>query len=469
MTGQDHDDRLLDELLHEHYATLRPFNTKQRDRVVSRVTEARSEGMTARTIGRYRTWTGVVAAACLIIAALVGTMFLSPATDHAYGIDAVPERLFEVQSIVIRGTQYVFDDANPKLPPVEVPTELLVKRPDKFRNTVIMVGQGNGPVEIRQNMSYLDGQRQTFVRTAEKEYQTSFVSPLDALIKIENRIQQQLASDLLAPPRSSYKMLRTENYAGRLCNVYESRVEDPDDNTAAISTLWFDPTSGLPIRVTFDERQEDGTVRREREYDEIAVNVPLDDSLFSYSPPADFRSLEPPTEDKDEPGTQALLPLDMAANGCATGYNTRICVWHAFRISKQSALVLWRRSEPESAEDGSRDWLSRLEIKLDEEKQRTAPAHSWVYQSDSPDKWNWSLISATDGALGDPGFITFKLRGPRFEGTMGMLALRFSDADLEKILAAAGEAMLPADAPPHTLEALRAAAHEQVNAADAPR
>jgi hypothetical protein len=130
-------------------------------------------------------------------------------------------------------------------------------------------------------------------------------------------------------------------------------------------------------------------------------------------------------------------------------------------------LIVWRRSEPEPSDDGSRDWLSNLEIKIDEPG-RAPPRHSWFYQSGSPDRWNWSLVSTADGPLPDNA-VEFILRAPRFEGTNGMLPLRFTDADLEKILAAAGEAMLPADAGPHTLEALRAAAREQVNAAQRPQ
>ena len=86
--------------------------------------------------------------------------------------------------------------------------------------------------------------------------------------------------------------------------------------------------------------------------------------------------------------------------------------------------------------------------------------HAWLYQSGSPDIWNWSLVAVIDRKLPDPGLFSFKLRTEKFIGTMGMCALRFPDGQLEQILKAAADAALPEGAPRYTLAELRAKAME---------
>jgi hypothetical protein len=82
----------------------------------------------------------------------------------------------------------------------------------------------------------------------------------------------------------------------------------------------------------------------------------------------------------------------------------------------------------------------------------------------SPDRWNWSLVVVSGGQLPEHGSINLELRSEKSHHTLGMLALRFPDAELEVILAAAGRATLPADAPQLSLTEIRARAGKLVDA-----
>ncbi|HVU88499.1 MAG TPA: DUF2092 domain-containing protein [Pirellulales bacterium] len=460
MNARENDDRTLDELLTGYYAPLREVSVDEREQVIERVAAARADVVPAGLTIRRRPLALLATAACLLVAISLAAILISPTAEHAYGLEALPERFFAVQSIRIRGTDYIYDNHKPEAPAVKVPTEFLVKRPNKYRHTSVGVGQSKNGVEIRRAMVYCDGRRQTLAQTDDKEYFTVPIGALEAQLKTEASVQAQIASEFLKPSTADYKKLRTETYAGRQCDVYENRIRDEDIERTTIETIWLDPTTGLPVHLVLDEVLDDGTTRRDSEYDEISVNIPLDDSLFEFTPPADYKSLVPAID--GEAGADATVepPLDVTPRTSGAGFDSHYGMWHSFRLSDRSALVIWSRSQPEPAE-GPVDWLSNIEFTVG--KDRPAPRHAWIYQAGEADKWNWSLISAADGPFSDRlDAISFKMRGPRFEGNDYAFPLRFADADLEKILAAAAAGMLPADAPHHSLAALRALAREQL-------
>ena len=111
---------------------------------------------------------------------------------------------------------------------------------------------------------------------------------------------------------------------------------------------------------------------------------------------------------------------------------------------------------PKPAADGTLDWLSQIEITFDGSTRGVR--HAWLYQSGSPDVWNWSLVALVDRQLPDPGTFVFRLRTERYVGTLGMDALRFPDEQLEQILQAAAAAALPEGVPRYSLDELRAKA-----------
>jgi hypothetical protein len=215
-----------------------------------------------------------------------------------------------------------------------------------------------------------------------------------------------------------------------------------------VSTLWLDPTTGYPVRSTQDEILGDGSTRRIQEFEEIAVNVPLDDKLFEFTPPQGFKINASP--DAVEPTTLSTQYTSATFTG-----DKKLEVWHAFRITDRAALLVWRRSAPEVADDGTSDWLSGVTFSTfgDDRKQRVE--HDWVYQSRTPDVWNWSLVAVGDGPLPDRGGVGIRLVSKPFSSSMEMVPLQFPEQGLARIVEAAAAATLPEDGPRFKLEHLR--------------
>ena len=52
---------------------------------------------------------------------------------------------------------------------------------------------------------------------------------------------------VLGPPDASYRKVAKENQSGRLCDVYEERLQS--GSSTRIARVWLDPKDGLPVVV----------------------------------------------------------------------------------------------------------------------------------------------------------------------------------------------------------------------------
>jgi hypothetical protein len=444
MSG-DHDElALLDEMLARHYMALREAVPGQRDSILKRLPEAQA---TDRLRGR-RAWRGplvwlATAAGLAVVAASVSLLVPSSAR-HVYGIEAVSKQLAEVQTFRQRGYWIIYPRHDANGPPVRVPIDNLVKRPDKFRHSWYGVSYPHdGPMIVKRGSVACNGRRASRISEEDKHLATSSTGVLDAWITTETWAQEFL-TNLLGPPGVPYKKIGRETISGRVCDVYEGRLGDRNEY---LSKLWLDPTTGYPVRSTQDELMPDGTTRRVKELEKIEVNVPLDDKLFELAAPDGFKVVA--DESVVDPTT-----LSSWYTSAGFGGDKKLEVWHAFRITDAAALVVWRRSKPEEKEDGTSDWLSGMTFSIFGDDRKRDVRHNWVYQSRSPDVWSWSLVATADGPLADRGGVRINLKSKPLHATMDMIPLRFPEQGLERIIEAAVRATLPEDAPRFKLEHL---------------
>ena len=412
---------------------------------------------------RRRLWPARLAglAAAVVVVTIGVKMLLIPSSSaRVYGLEAAGRRLCDVQTIRVRGVMFARHDDKPDSPPVRIPIENLIKRPDKFSHTWNATSQKGDFFEVRQGRRVCDGRHVTNIRDSDKQYTTRRVNPIDALLTTELFGQAVLRFALLGQPEAPYKKVGHEKINGVECDVYEAHFEDKDLESVTVDKLWFDPASGYPVRKTTDAIGSDGLAVRQIEYDEISVNIPLADELFAPAPPAGYERIGAAPEATDKP-----VPLSTTPTSGGNGFDQALDVWHALRISDHAALVTWRRSVPKPAADGTPDWLSQIEITFDGSTRGVR--HAWLYQSGSPEVWNWSLVALVDRQLPDPGTFVFKLRTERYIGTLGMDALRFPDEQLEQILQAAAAAALPEGAPRYSLAELRVKAQALSNEEEA--
>ena len=455
MTNDPSDPSRLDEMLIRSYEPLRGPILEQRQAVLAGLARSRVRSSLAprRTWPRRTAW---VAAACLVVAVGILPLLIPSSPTRLYGLETVSRRLCEVSTIRIRGSRYV---AGLKAghPPTRVPIEYLVKRPDKCRLTWLGVSNDRTKVEIRSGINACDGRQQAYTSDADREYSSEPINPIDARLRVEGMAQGYLLSAVMGPPDAPYRKLGREMVHGRQCDVYEARSgQVGEDDVATVEKLWFDPASGYPVRLTRDEIQPDGTVLRETEFDEIEVNAPVDDEVFTLAVPPGYKRVSPEIEKAG-----AIPPLNTVPTG--GGYSdadkTKLEGWHAFRIADNAMLISWRRNAPQPSSDGKLDWLAGIELsQLDGQPPETL-RHAWLYQSQSPDVWNWSLVAVAGGQPLEPLTVSMQLKGESSQLTMGWVALRFPDQQLEQILAAALEAALPDKVPRYTLAEIRARAN----------
>src|SRR5436190_195212 len=167
MTTDNPDNQQVDELVARSYQALRNEVPGQREAVLHRFATTRPVNRRALQMRPVRT--AVLAlAACTLLAVTVRLLMLASAPRVAYGLDAAAERLFQVQTIRLRGTRFIYDAWRPESAPQKVPFEFILKRPDKFRHTWTGTQQSKERVVLEQGSSICDG-RSSLVRNDTKK------------------------------------------------------------------------------------------------------------------------------------------------------------------------------------------------------------------------------------------------------------------------------------------------------------
>jgi outer membrane lipoprotein-sorting protein len=456
MNVDQSEDRKLDELLRQSYAELRQTKADQRQSVLDGFSDARRNAI-PRVRHASRAWQQwALAAACLIALFAAWSWRTTGPGNVAYGIDDVPQRLAEMQSLSVRGWMWIPYPTGTKKPPIRVPMELVIKRPGKFRRIVTGISFAEGRFKINQTVVLCDGQNLWNLDAENKPRFSRPVNALDALLKTEMIGQNAIELAVLGPPDASYRKVGKETHNGRPCDLYEGRFQE--GGAAKVARVWIDPKSGMPIRAVRGELEADGTLLPRTELTDIAVNVPLADDLFRFNGPEDAG------KQNAHQATSEPLALEMSPTGAGSNGEETLETWFALRIADNAALVVWRRSAPAAQADAPPDWLSGVTMDIPDPRGDRNLRHQWVYQSNSPDRWNWSLVVPADGKPLGRGEINLTLRAPRSRTTLGLVALRFNEEDLRRLLRAAHHSMLPTSVAEVSLPYLQAVARKLASA-----
>jgi len=453
MIAHESDDRQLDELLRPNYEALRQPNPLQRQVVLDGLHQTpRSDVSAGRRSPAVRLgWISAVA----VISLMAVAWFLRLAPSDAYGIEAVPQRFHDVQTISLRGWQWIRDSSGPNKPPFRVPFETLIKRPAMFRHTATGVAVQQGRTEIRQHLHLCDGKHESFAdETGNPLWFFRSLSPLDARLKTENLAQSAVVLAVLGPLEATYRKIGKDNADGRACDLYEGRF--PAGSHTTVARVWIDRANGLPVHVVRDELAADGKLSDEMELTEISVNAPLADDLFRAKG-QDAGKLS--GRDELQKGKEPP-PLDVTPTSSGSSDGSKLEAWQALRIADNAVLVVWRRSAPVLGADGAGDWLSDITLFLPEPNGRRPVRHAWLSPPTSAERWSWSLVVPADGKPLGRGEINLALKARRGSTLLRLMGLRFNDAELGQLLAAARLSTLGDDAPEMSLADLRAQARK---------
>jgi hypothetical protein len=126
-----------------------------------------------------------------------------------------------------------------------------------------------------------------------------------------------------------------------------------------------------------------------------------------------------------------------------------------------------RSPAPPALADGTRDWLSGVTMTVTENGEKQTLRHKWLYESDAPEQWNWSLVTTADGKPFGRRVTSIALRTSNTQRTLPISAIEFTDAELQQILNAARRGLLPDDADEITLSDLRDQASRLLDSKDA--
>ena len=129
-------------------------------------------------------------------------------------------------------------------------------------------------------------------------------------------------------------------------------------------------------------------------------------------------------------------------------------------LASDSAVVVWKRTMPKTADDGTPDWLSDIELSW-QNGQDSRPLHHHWARPPQPQQWFWSIVKTTDGQPFDRGMIMMTLRSEGCRLSNSIVPLQFPEKTLDQLIGAA-EKLLPdkSSGEPLTLQALRALARE---------
>lgn len=440
MTMLPEDDRRLDDLLNRYYEPLRQANPDGRQALVDAMT---ASGQPAPR--RHWLRASSLVAALLLLAGWGIVRLTSQREQAAFGVEGVAGRLASVESMRLRGWQRIYDDDDPQAPPIQVPLDYAMVRPDRFRFNWYGVSQGKGPPQVRTGTTVCNGRSVLRTTDETRECFIQPIHPIDARLMTEVWAQGPWADELLGPPAASYRKLAQERVRDRLCDLYIAEAGTGRQST--LSKLWIDAITGLPMMRTQDEILATGEARRILQIDDIQLDVPLAADLFDMQLPEGYG-----LKADDPPAGEPRFDVRPVFSG--SGGNQKLETWHALQLSDTAALVFWRRSKPEPDKRGQLDWLSGLKLTSSVGGDERPAGHVRLREAASADEWNISLTiaSAERPALGE---VQLRLDGPRSQHLIGLRPLRFNDDELEKIWAAACEAILPPDAPRLTLEEVR--------------
>ena len=447
----------IDELLRAGHERFREQNPEQRQAILDCLSlpELRCSNGKWRAPGRLGWWISLTACAVVLLTGFSTWMFSTSAT--AYGIEGLPQRLAEVNSITLRGSQWWCDESTGHRV-IRMPYEVLFKRPGKLRSIHTVCTYPDDRLEVSQSLHLCNGKQEWTVGDGSKPPVSRLLHPLDARLTTARMVQSHLAFFSLGPSETPYQKKGEETIHGRHCIVYEARRENADMKTVEISKAWIDPTDGIPVRWKGEVLDANGISIQGTELTEISVNTPLADSLFEYHPPDG----QPAGAENKKIEAKAPATLDATPRGMGSGFGSFLSIWYGFRISDQAVLLVWRRSAPTAKQpDGNPDWLAGITMWIPDPAGKRPVRQAWLHESNSAERWNWMLVVPADGKpLGDRGEIHIKMIAPKSRTEMPVSALRFRDEELRPLLTEARRATLTDDAREMSLDDLRAQARE---------
>jgi outer membrane lipoprotein-sorting protein len=206
----------------------------------------------------------VAVAALAVVAILAGTIPKVGETGLAFA--QVVQRIQQIQTVTFENVLTWDGGAEPK--------RQLFKAPNLWRCE--WVRSGNVAIidtKARKTLNYFPRTKTYFCKEEVDFGQNPNLNPLDRIAEIKAGTVETLPEKELA----GHKVV---GFRAPLLDIFKAPL--PKDR-ATMVTIWADAATGDPVQVEFNHASGDVSV-----WSDFQVNVPLDDALFSVTPPEGY-------------------------------------------------------------------------------------------------------------------------------------------------------------------------------------
>lgn len=378
-----------------------------------------------------KSFLGLAAAGLLTLAAW--QLFVGPPRP-AFALDEVPQKLLALQSLHLRGTLYASGGADT----TGSPFELFAKHPGQVRvNGVPVYRSEQGKTQLVQTFDTLiTGNQQLQIDEKDKIIMQTAESDVECQLLVAQTLQQQLMLMFGARDTADFKKTGSEKIGAVTADLYERKLTL--SNASCRVNVWIDPATGLPIRTTLYQSDNNGPESLVARFDTIEANAPLPPAAFTFTPPADFKVIQMTPDD----------PAGARANDVL--FNVRF----AIALDPTHSLICWRAYDTGHPADDL-TLFSDPQIQLDIRGLQDAPIHERFLRADPSHAgfhWRWSLLTADApaGQLADPVAMQVISRGS--STSTSFIPVTLPATDLPALLEKAQRLTLPPDQAPLTLK-----------------
>lgn len=392
---------------------------------------------------KWLRYSRLAVAALLLVAIGLLLSFGGGTPQTVYGMEHLAERLMTIRSLHLKGWIYqtiTSENGDEKLE--KFPTELYAKRPNciGYRSYGFSIPGGGKPSTVTSAYMASNGKETIVVSDDNREATIANVAG-DAFyteLLVESFIQSSIASNFLQGPPEYYRKIRSEDFQGVFCDVYEYHQEEVPFAFEGRHLVWLNRLTGIPMKSESSTVDESGVEKLHRS-EVIQVDVEPPGSLFSFQAPQDYKLIKLDAKKAADLTMQGIKLSPYGEGGSDTIW---LGSWHSLNINERAVLVCWYQYD---AKEGEKDFFAReptFEI-YQGNQSRICREHTLSTNKVNDTQWRWSLILPEDKETIGECALRIKVTDDRTRTSQELKPLRFPPERLQDIILEAQRRTLP--------------------------
>ncbi|TWU25513.1 hypothetical protein [Bythopirellula polymerisocia] len=397
----------------------------------------------ASHLPKWLTYSRLAVAALLLVAIGLLLSLGGGTPQTVYGMEHLAERLMTIRSLYLKGWIYqtiTSENGDEKLE--KFPTELYARRPNclGYRSYGFSIPGGGKPSTVTSAYMASNG-KETIVVSDDKREATIANVAGDAFyteLMVESFIQSSIASNFLQGPPEYYRKIRSVDFQGVLCDVYEFDQEEVPFAFAGRHRVWLNRLTGIPMKSETNTVDESG-VEKLSTRDVIQVDVEPPVSLFSFQAPQDYKLIKLDANKAEDLDMQGIKLSPYGEGGSDT---TWLGSWHSLNVEERAVLACWYQYD---TKEGEKVFFARqptFEF-CQGNRSRSCREHTISTNKVNDTHWRWSLILPDDNEPVGEYMLSIKVADEKTRTSQELKPLRFPRERLQEIIFEAQRRTLP--------------------------